>query len=332
MVPWGSVRQWHSRVVAIAMVRDRFEGEQMARTMSFILAIFILVPVVAPSIGAAIVAVLPVEWVFVVPAVAAAAMALWARRLPETLRPEHRLELRFARIRLAARFVVTDRQTVGYTLALTALFAVFTSYLASSEIIITEVFGLGERFPLVFGGLAAVMGLGMLASGVLVDRVGTRRLGRATLVGYVVSAGFVGGLAVVTGGVPPFWVFAVGLAVLLGFHAVLIPNFNTLAMEAMAAVAGTASALIGAFSTAVGSLLGAVLDRTFDGTVLPLSIAFLGFGVLAAFAVGGAPRGNANRPAQGAGGATTTPRPRWERPGMTTGPVEAPGSPPVWAR
>jgi DHA1 family bicyclomycin/chloramphenicol resistance-like MFS transporter len=220
-------------------------------------------------------------------------MALWARRLPETLRPEHRLELRFARIRLAARFVVTNRQTIGYTLALTALFVVFTSYLASSEIIITEVFGLGERFPLVFGGLAAVMGLGMLASGVLVDRVGTRRLGRATLVGYVVSAGFVGGLAVVTGGVPPFWVFAVGLAVLLGFHAVLIPNFNTLAMEPMAAVAGTASALIGAFSTAVGSLLGAVLDRTFDGTVLPLSIAFLGFGVLAAFAVGWADGGTA---------------------------------------
>ncbi len=278
------------RVVTLAMVRDRFEGEAMAQAMSFIMAVFILVPVVAPSLGAGILTVLPLRWVFGVCVFAALAMALWARRLPETLKPEHQLPLRFDRVRAAARVVVSNRQTVGYTLALTALFGGFSSYLASSEIIVSDVFGLGSVFPLVFGGLALVMGVGMVGNGVIVGRIGTRRLTRSVLVLYVGASGALALLAVTTGGTPGFWWFAVGLGLMLACHALLIPNLNTLAMQPMGAVAGTAAAVTGAFSTAVGSLLGAVIDRTFDGTVLPISIAFFAVGLLAAAATAWAGR------------------------------------------
>ena len=165
-------------------------------------------------------------------------LAAWTVRLPETLKPENRLPLRFDSIVAAGRTVVTNRQTVGYTLAMTFLFGVFMSYLASSELIISDVFNRAEQFPYVFGGLAAVMGAAMLVNAAIVSRTGLQRLVRRVLAGYVVgSAG---------------------------------------------KLAGTAAAVIGTVSTALGAGLGAILDRTFDGTVLPFTLGLFGCGIVAA--------------------------------------------------
>jgi len=278
---WG-VGAAAPRVVAISMVRDAYEGEAMARTMSVIMSIFVLVPVVAPSVGALILNVASWRWVFGACALFAVAMALWTLRLPESLKPENRLTLRFDSIGTAAKTVLKNRQTIGYALAMTFVFGVFMSYLASSELIVSDVFDRAEQFPYIFGGLAAVMGAAMLANAAIVSRVGLRRLVRAVLVLYVTGAIGLVVLAVVTDGVPAFWIFLIGLAFMLSMHAILIPNFNTLAMNPMGKVAGTAAALIGTISTAGGAALGSVLDRTFDGTVLPFTLGFLGYGIVAA--------------------------------------------------
>ncbi|HSL59228.1 MAG TPA: MFS transporter, partial [Acidimicrobiales bacterium] len=130
------------RVVTLAVVRDRYEGDRMSRAMSSIMAVFILVPVVSPALGAGIVAVASWRWVFGVCVIAAAVMAVWALRLPETLREEHRMErLRFAPIARAARIVVSDRRAVAYTLAMTSLYGALTSYLGTSENLIGDTFG-----------------------------------------------------------------------------------------------------------------------------------------------------------------------------------------------
>ena len=278
---WG-VGAAAPRVVAISMVRDAYEGEAMARTMSVIMSIFVLVPVVAPSVGALILNVASWRWVFGACALFAVAMALWTLRLPESLKPENRLPLRFDSISTAAKTVLKNRQTVGYALAMTFVFGVFMSYLASSELIVSDVFDRAEQFPYIFGGLAAVMGAAMLANAAIVSRVGLRRLVRAVLVLYVTGAIGLVVLAVVTDGVPAFWIFLIGLAFMLSMHAILIPNFSTLAMNPMGKVAGTAAALIGTISTAGGAALGSVLDRTFDGTVLPFTLGLLGYGIVAA--------------------------------------------------
>lgn len=284
------------RVVTLSMVRDRYDGEQMARAMSFIMAVFVLVPVVAPTLGAAIVAVAAWRWIFGVCLGLALVMAVWAIRLRETLAPEHRLELRPGRILQAGRDVVGNRQTIGYTLALTSLFGVFTSYLASSEIIFSDVFGQAERFPLIFGGLAAVMGAAMLSNAGLVGRFGTRRTAHTVLVVYVALAlAFVAVVAAFDGR-PPLSVFMVGMGLMLASHAVLIPNLNTIAMQPMAHIAGTASAVIGTVSTAVGALLGSLLDRAFDGSVVPITLGFAGYGFLALAIVVWAEHGRMFRP------------------------------------
>lgn len=284
------------RVVTLAMVRDRYEGEQMAKAMSFIMAVFILVPVIAPTIGAAAVSV--VSWRFLAAGCAGAVViaALWARRIPETLAPEHQLPMTWTRISAAARLVVSNRQTACYTLALTALYGVFASYLASSEPIYSQVFDEGDRFPLIFGGLAAVMGVAMFLNGRVVERVGTRRLAHGVLIGYLTAAGALLIMALLTDGRPPLWLFLIGIAAMLTSHALLIPNFNTISMAPMGAIAGTAAAVIGATQIAVGAVLGALLDRTFDGSILPLSIGFLGYGILAMGLVLFAERGRLFQP------------------------------------
>lgn len=284
------------RVAVLAVVRDMFEGERMARTMSFVMAVFILVPVVAPTVGSVVVGVASWRWLFAGCFAAAAAVALWTLRLPETLRPEHRTELRFSRVAAAARLVLSNRRTVAYTLAMTALYGAFTSYLGSTEIIIGEAYDRAAAFPFIFGGVAAVMGVTMLLNARIVERVGMRRLAHVALVGYVGAAVVVGAIAVIWGGRPPLALFVVELSIMLAGHALLLPNLNTIAMDPMAAVAGTASSLIGAVQIAVGAMLGALFDAAYDGTVRPLSFGFLACGLVALGLVLWAEHGRLFRP------------------------------------
>ena len=259
------------RVMALAVIRDTHEGEEMARVMSFIMAIFIVVPVIAPSLGAAILAIASWRWVFGFAVIYAAVIALWAIRLPESLHPEYRLDLEFARVARAARFVVSNRQTLGYTMALTVLFGVFSSYLASSEIVFGDVFGRADQFPLIFGGIAAVMGTAMMTNGLVVRRLGVRRLVHSATIGYVVVAATMVWVSTTGDGIPAFGLFVVVLALQLVLYSLMFPNMNTIAMDPMGSVAGMAAAVIGLASIAGGALLGSILDRAFDGTVRPLS-------------------------------------------------------------
>jgi DHA1 family bicyclomycin/chloramphenicol resistance-like MFS transporter len=273
------------RVISLAIVRDTHDGDQMARVMSFIMAVFILVPVMAPSIGAVIIAVAPWRGVFWFCVFYVAVIALWMIRMPETLDPSHRIEFRFDGIAKAARIVVSQRRAMAYTLAMTIMFGAFVSYLATSELIVDDVFGLEDRFPLIFGGFAALMGIAALTNAKVVGRFGSRRIVLWVTRAFVTGAASLVAIAMVTDGRPPFWLFAGGLAVVLTSYALLIPNLNTLAMEPMSRVAGTASALIGTTRTGGAAVLGSFIDRAYNGTITPLAIALLISGVLGYFTV-----------------------------------------------
>lgn len=289
-VVWG-VGAAGARVVVMAVVRDAYEGEEMSRAMSHLMAVFILVPVVAPTLGAAIVSVASWRWVFGVCFVLVFAMAGWTLRLPETLRPEYRIPATMERMTRAARAVVSNRITVAYTLAMSSLYAVFISYLGTAENIFSDTYDQGANFPYIFGLLAAVMGMAMLLNARIVRTVGTRRLSDRVLGGYLVAALALVALALSTGGRPPLSAFLVGLAAMFASHALLIPNLNSIALQPMAEVAGTASSLMGASQLGIGAVLAALLDRAYDGTVTPLSIGFLGYGLVAAALVAWGRRG-----------------------------------------
>ncbi len=263
------------RVITYGVVRDAYAGEQMAKVLSYIMAVFILVPVVAPSVGAIALGLGSWRWVFGLFVVFALVMGLWATRLPETLPPERRLPLRAGRLAQAARAVLTSRFAMGLIVAQTLVFAFFASYLASSELIIRDVFGLSAWFPLIFGGSALVLGGGVLLNPRQIDRFGLRRWLRLVFSGYLVAVCSLAAIAVLTGGRPPFWLFLVGLLPVLLAHSFVIPNLNAAAMMPMGNIAGTAAAVIGSIVTLGGALLGAIIDRLYDGTVLPFTLAGL---------------------------------------------------------
>jgi DHA1 family bicyclomycin/chloramphenicol resistance-like MFS transporter len=277
---WG-IGAASPRVISISIVRDYYSGDRMSRAMSYIMAVFVMVPVFAPTIGAALIAVFPWQAIFVFCLVFVAIIAAWTRVLPETLREEDRQPIEPRAIWAATRKVLSNRTTMGYTLALTAIFSVFTSYLASSERIFGDFYGRKSEFPIIFGAIAAVMGAAMLTNARLVERVGTRKLTHMVLLGYVAASIVMTGLGMAADGHPAFPTFVIGLAVLIVFHSLLVPNLNSIAMLPMGHIAGTASAVIGTISLAVGSFFGAMIDRTYTDSAMPLLLAFLGFGIVA---------------------------------------------------
>jgi len=284
------------RSLAIAMVRDSFEGDRMARTMSFVMAVFMIVPVVAPSIGALILLVAPWRGVFWFAAVAAVVLAVCITRVPETLPPQRRRPVTPAALVDAGRVVVRSRPTVAFGLAVMFLFATMASYLSSSEIIIEDVFGYGDQFPLIFGAMAIGFALATLLNARLVVRLGLHTLlRRASAAAVVVAVAFVA-LSAATSGRPPFWAYAAVLMALLVLLTTLLPNCNTAAMGPVGHVAGTAAALLGTLSTAGGALLGSRVDKAFDGTVTPFAIGALVFVACAALCVQVGVRGSTTVP------------------------------------
>ena len=279
------------RVISLSIVRDIYSGEEMAKAMSFILAIFIMVPVLAPSIGAGLVALFSWRAAFLFGAVMAGVIAIWARVLPETLAEEDRRPINPAAIGASTWEVLTNRQTMGYTMARTATFGAFSSYLASSERIFGEFYGRPDQFPLIFGGIASTMGIAILVNANLVGRMGARRTVHSFLLLYVAASFIFWAVAASADGNPAFWVFVIGLGIIAGLHALLIPNFNTIAMWPMGHIAGTASAVTGTIPVAVGALVGAIIDQLYNDTVAPLVAAFAVLGTVSFLFVLWAERG-----------------------------------------
>ena len=281
-----------TRVAAIAIVRDSFEGSKMAQAMSQIMAVFVLVPVFAPSFGALLLALFNWQALFWFCVLWAGAIMAWSMRLGETLRSEHRRELEFRSIASGFKLVVSNRMTFGYTISTLFLQAVFTAYLGSSERIISDIFDRGDQFPFIFGAVAILFGLGAIINGQVVGRFGMYRLIRVMML----AASGVGlallGIALLADGRPSFWIYMPLLGIMLSMFMFLMPNLNTAALEPMGAVAGTATSLTGAIRTAGGALLGAVVDAQLSDTVLPFSIAIVIFMALAIASTRWAERGH----------------------------------------
>ena len=273
------------RAISMAMIRDRYDGDQMARLMSMIMAVFMLVPIVAPGIGAGLIAILPWRAVFWFPALIAIVMIVWSRRLPETLHSDNRRPFTWSSVGTAVKEVVTHRQTMAMTVALVFLFGSMTTYLSGSEVIIEDVFGYGDWFALFFAVVAVLLAVNSLSNARLVNLLGTERLvRRLSLIGIVVATLFV--VVSYTGGERPnFWLWAVGLCLVVPIAQGLSPSSNTLAMAPLPHVAGTASAVISTLSSAGGALLGGMATGAFDGTVRPFAWHFLIFLSIAAAAI-----------------------------------------------
>ncbi|MGA1687100.1 MAG: multidrug effflux MFS transporter [Ilumatobacteraceae bacterium] len=278
---WG-IGAAGARVVATAVARDLFEGVEMARAMSQIMAVFVLVPVIAPTVGAGIVAVLPWRAVFWACAIWAIAMAAWTRRLPESLPPERRRRLDRSDIASAYAEFARTRSTLWFSIASVFLQSVFTMYLASAELIVSEIFGRRSAFPMVFGVIAIGFGVAALVNGRVVGRFGVRPVMNTMLVSLIAGSVLLVAVTLASGGTPTFWVFMPLLGLLLAQFMFLMPNMNAEALEPVPHIAGTASSLSGGLRMAGGAILGGVVASRIDQSLTPFAVAFLVFVALAA--------------------------------------------------
>jgi DHA1 family bicyclomycin/chloramphenicol resistance-like MFS transporter len=170
------------RIVSIALVRDRYEGRKMARVMSFVMTIFILVPVVAPAVGQAILIFADwrgIFWMFLV--LSFIALSWFNLRQPETLPLEKRVKFSISQIVSDAKYIFSIPAAVGYTVAAGIVFGAFLGYLSSSQQIFQQQYGLGDQFVVYFGVLAASIGVASLVNAKLVMRFGMRRLSLGAL-------------------------------------------------------------------------------------------------------------------------------------------------------
>lgn len=267
------------RVVAIAVIRDVYGGRRMAEVMSFIMMIFIVVPVIAPSVGGAVLLVGSWHLIFAGLCVIALAATVWTGlRLPETRPPEARDPLSLTWLGGAFRQVLASRVTLGYTLGTGAIFGALMGYINSAEQVFVETYDLGGLFPVVFGLVACAIALASFFNSRFVMRLGMRRISHAALLGFVgVSLVHLG--IVVAIGRPPLPVFVLMLALALFCFGLLMPNFNAIAMEPMGRIAGTASSFVGCVTTALAAAIGLVIGQSYDGTVVPLVAGFAGCGL-----------------------------------------------------
>jgi DHA1 family bicyclomycin/chloramphenicol resistance-like MFS transporter len=270
------------RVVAMAIVRDRYSGDEMARVMSTVMAVFMIVPAIAPAIGQGALSLGSWRYPFAFAGLVGLVVGLWSIRLRETLPPERRLPLSFRNTIRATLEVFRHRATSGMMMALTFMLGAFVPYLGSGQLIYAGVYDRGEQFPYWFGLAALFMGAASIGNSRMVKRVGARSMLTYTLIGYVgVAAAFVG-VSMIAGGRPPFGLFYVLTTILIIGHVMGGALMNSLAMEDVGHIAGTASAVIGTISTVGGSILGSLVDRFVTNSVLPFALGFLVFGVAGA--------------------------------------------------
>ncbi len=259
------------RVLCFTMVRDKFEGIMVAKITSFIIIVFIAMPAVAPAFGQLVILFGHWRMIFVGFLVLTCIIASWfALRQEETLHPEYRRPLSLKSVFQGSKEVLTNRETLGYSLALGMMFAAFLNYLNSAQQIFQNQYDTGSLFPLYFATNALFFGFASLVNTRLVDKFNMQPLCLSAFWTILISA-FI--FAIVTyhhQGTPPLWSLMIFLYISSFCAGTLVGNLNTMAILPMGHLAGIASSVIAALSTLVSVMGGLLFSQLYDGTLYSL--------------------------------------------------------------
>ncbi|OBX19194.1 Bcr/CflA subfamily drug resistance transporter [Erythrobacter sp. QSSC1-22B] len=268
-----------------AIIRDRVGGDKMARMMSLIFVIFLLVPAIAPSIGQGVLLLTgDWRWIFVTMALAGVVMSAWVfTRLPETLHDEDRQPIYIPQIARNMASAVSLRSTVGYTLGSALVFGGLFGFINSSQQLIGEAFGAGDDFPLIFAICAGCMAIANWLNSRIVERYGARRVSHAALFVFILVAA--AQLWFANQPDESLWTFVPLMAANMSLLGFIGANFGSIALQPFRHIAGAASSAQGFLRMTGGAALGAYIGYAYDGTARPLALALLVTAVLSLFFV-----------------------------------------------
>ncbi len=285
-----------TRVATVALVRDCYHGRAMAQVMSIAFMVFMIVPILAPAFGQLVLLFGNWRLIFwVIAGLATLVLGWFALRMPETLAPEARMPISLSRIASGWRETLSDRLSLGYTLAATALMAALYGYLNSIQPIMAVTFGREKLLALIFATTSVTMAAANLLNSRIVMRLGTRLISHSSVAILIAVAA--AHLVIARFGGESLIVFAVLQAITMACFGLATSNFSAMAMENMGRIAGTASSVQGFASVTIGSLVGAGIGQAFDGTTQPLTLGFLIAGIAAFAFVFVTERGRMFRPA-----------------------------------
>lgn len=273
-----------TRVIAQSIVRDLYAGRAMAEIMSLVFMVFMIMPIIAPGIGQLLLLTGPWWTIFLFMTLLAIVISTWAFvRLPETLAIENRRPLTLKSVSQGFVIVFTNRIAISYALAGTFMFGALFGFINTAQQIYVGIYGLGVWFPLAFAIMAGFMSAASYLNSRVVNRVGMRRLSHGALLTFIVFS-LIWWLFTLNGPVPFLVFYGLLSVVMLGFGWAA-SNMNSLSMEPLGAVAGTASAVFGFIQTVGGAGLGLFIGRQFDDTLFPIASGYLVMGILALICV-----------------------------------------------
>ena len=255
-----------------AIIRDRYEGDAMARLMSTIFIVFMVVPVLAPSVGQAVLEVAPWRWIFVTIAILGAAVMAWAwLRLPETLAHADRQPLDLKSVAHNLPLTFTTRSAVGYVLGAGLTFGAMFGYINSAQQLIGEHFGAGDAFPIIFGATASTLAVSSFANSRIVERFGARRVSHTALVVFIGVSALQVAAAYLDG--DNLWLFAPLMSANLCLLGFMGANFGSIAMQPFSATAGAASSAQSFVRMLMGAGIGIAIGQAYDDSARPLALA-----------------------------------------------------------
>lgn len=277
-------------VLPISVIRDRYVGDEMAQLVSTIFIVFMIVPIIAPSVGQAILLVAEWRWIFLVLAAMGSVMLLWVwKRLPETLAPEDAVPLEAKRLAREWWQIATHRSATSYMFASALAQSALYGYLNSGPQIFTDVFHAEQLFPLAFAAVALTMAGANFLNSRIVRKYGARRVSQTALIAYIA----LGLLQVAVAWFAPhsMILFLIAIALNMSMVGLIGSNFGAIAMEPFGHVAGSASSFGSSVRTLVATLIGGWIGYMFNGTAIPMALGFTLCGIAALLLVLWAERG-----------------------------------------
>ncbi|MVF13240.1 multidrug effflux MFS transporter [Ketobacter sp. MCCC 1A13808] len=270
------------RIVMMAVIRDRFQGTTMAQVMSFIMAVFILIPALAPLMGQGILLLGSWHMIFLVILIYGFVTLTWfALRQPETLAPENRNGLTPRDFLTGIKFIAGEKLTVGAILVMGMVFGGFVGYLGSAQQIFVDHYQTGKAFPFYFAMIALAIGFASIVNSKLVVRYGVNSVSMSALIiQTILSAIMLPIFILVFQNHPPLWLFLTYCLPLFFSLGLQFGNLNALAMKPLGHIAGLGASVCGAVSTTLAVPVGTLVGQAYDGTPVPLTAAFLVFGIV----------------------------------------------------
>jgi MFS transporter, DHA1 family, multidrug resistance protein len=267
------------RVMSVAIVRDKFEGNHMARAMSFVMVIYVLTPTISPILGKFIIIVSSWKILFITYLfLGTIILLLFKYRMPETLTKEKQKSFTLKHLMRATYEVFQNKKSLGYISILGLYSGVFITYLNLSQAIFEFQYHLNEKYPFYFAILALSIGLATFINGNLVIQLGMNRLTRVAIISslLITIPFFITNYFIVI----PFWVFMFFMFFQLFSYGLLIGNLSALAMQPLGYIAGLGASIVGAVSTLISVPLSIIIGSYYNDSTLPIAIGFLVVGII----------------------------------------------------